>query len=101
MSENFHLYRRDVDYLPARPASILPLLAQLEFAHGNWGWKLRLGLIEITPEDSARIAEAMNVALPDAAKEPADGDIRSSARLPARLPTRLPDVPRRSGRRRA
>jgi len=87
MSEDFHPYRRDVDYLPARPAAILPLLEELDFSRGkrNWGWKLRMGLFEITAEDSARIAEAMGVAPPIAGREPADGNIR------------LPDLPRRGG----
>ncbi|HEV8392058.1 MAG TPA: EVE domain-containing protein [Dongiaceae bacterium] len=91
MSADFHPYRRDVDYLPARPASILPLLEALEFSRAtrNWGWKLRLGLFEITPKDSARIAQAMKVAPPLAIEEPADGE------------SRLPDLSRRGGRRRA
>jgi hypothetical protein len=89
MSADFRPYRRDVEYLPARPASILPLLAQMEFSRGkrNWGWKLRTGLFEIVPEDSARIAEAMGATLPDGMRDEADG--------------RLLDVSRRSGGRRA
>jgi hypothetical protein len=87
ISDDFHPYRRDVDYLPAQAVSILPLLEELDLARGNWGWKLRLGLVEITAEDSARIAQAMQVTLPHGAQETADVDIR------------LPDVPRRGGRR--
>jgi hypothetical protein len=89
MSADFRPYRRDVEYLPARPASILPLLPQMEFSRGkrNWGWQLRLGLFEITAEDSARIAAAMGVTLPVGMRDEADG--------------RLPDVPQRGGGRRA
>jgi hypothetical protein len=89
MSADFRPYRRDVEYLPGQPASILPLLAQMEFSRGkrNWGWKLRMGLFEIVTEDSARIAAAMGVTLPVGNRDEADD--------------RLPDVPRRSGGRRA
>jgi len=55
----------------------------------NWGWKLRMGLFETTDQDSAQIAQAMNVTLPIAIEESADAN------------TRLPDLPRRSGGRRA
>lgn len=86
MSADFRPYRRDVEYLPARPAAILPLLEQMEFSRGkrNWGWKLRMGLFEIAAEDSARIAAAMGVTLPDGESHDA---------------IRLRDVPRRSGGR--
>ena len=89
MSDDFRPFRRDVDYLAARPASILPLLENLDLARGNrnWGWKFRLGLVEITAGDCACIAHAMGVVWPRTSEEPADDDIR------------LPDVPRRGGRR--
>jgi len=87
MSDDFHPFRRDVDYLPARPASILPLLDTLDLARGNrnLGWKFRLGLVEISDGDCACIAHAMGVVRPKISEEPAD--------------VQLPDVPRRGGRR--
>ena len=86
MTADFRPYRRDVEYLPARAASIQLLLEQLEFARGkqNWGWKLRMGLFEITAEDSAQIADAMGAALPVGEGHDA---------------IRLPDMPRRGGGR--
>jgi hypothetical protein len=78
MSADFHPYRRDVDYLPAEPASILPLREHLEFsrAGSNWGWKLHMGLFEISAADSALIAAAMKVAPPNEHEEEGDGGIR-------------------------
>jgi len=89
MSADFHPYRRDVDYLPAQAASILPLRERLAFsrAGSNWGWKLRMGLFEISAGDSALIAEAMRVALP------AEGEENGNDRA------RLRPVPRRGGGR--
>ena len=89
MSADFHPYRRDVEYLPALPASILPLRERLAFsrAGSNWGWKLRTGLFEIGAEDSALIAAAMQVTLPAEGEEEGDGGVR------------LHPMPRRGGGR--
>lgn len=65
MTDDFHPYRRDIDYLPASPAPIGPLRGVLDFTRaGNWGWRLRLGLVEIGAMDARRIAEAMQVVFP-------------------------------------
>jgi hypothetical protein len=70
---------------------IRPLLDQLDFVRGNrnWGWKFRLGSVEIAAGDSACIVHAMGVPWPQISEEPGDDDIRVS------------NVPRRRGRRRA
>lgn len=58
-------YRRDVLYLPAREASILPLLDDFEFVEDRkrWGYKFRFGLFAIGDRDMALIAGAMQVPL--------------------------------------
>lgn len=63
MGGGFRPYRRDVDWLPARMTSIRPLLSRLAFtaAGSNWGYQLRLGLIEICTTDMDEIASAMQV----------------------------------------
>ena len=57
----FKPWRRRVTYWPATDAPIRPLLDVLSFTRGktNWGYAFRFGLIEITAEDFALIAEAM------------------------------------------
>ena len=62
MGGGFVPYRRDVAYLPAREASILPLLDQLEFVENRqrWGYKFRFGLFEINDHDMRLIARAMH-----------------------------------------
>ncbi len=66
MGGGFRPFRRDVAWLPGRPAPIAPLLDRLEFAAGrrNWGYQLRLGLFEISERDFALVAGAMEAALP-------------------------------------
>lgn len=61
MGGGFIPYRRDVDWLPAQPAAILPLLEQLDFSRGirNWGAPFRFGLFAISQHDMQTIAEAM------------------------------------------
>ncbi|WP_341481327.1 EVE domain-containing protein [Variovorax terrae] len=61
MGGGFVPYRRGVAYVPAREASILPLLDVLEFVDDrqHWGYKFRFGLFEIGDSDMRRIAEAM------------------------------------------
>ena len=65
MGGGFVPYRRDVDWLPAREAPILPLLPHLEFTAGktNWGYQLRFGLLAISPHDMRIIAVAMGASL--------------------------------------
>lgn len=61
MGGGFIPFRRDVDWLEARPATILPLLDTLEFTRGkkNWGYAFRFGLLEISDHDMDVIGEAM------------------------------------------
>lgn len=65
MGDGFVPYRRDVDYLPAREASILPLLDHFEFVENRqrWGYKFRFGLFEISDHDMRLIARAMGADL--------------------------------------
>jgi len=54
------MWRRDVDWLATGETPIRPLLETLDFAAGgNWGYRLRTGLFEISEADSDRIAAAM------------------------------------------
>ena len=64
MGGGFQPYRRDVSYVDASEASILPLLDTLELTCGkrNWGYPFRMGLVEITARDFAMISAAMNAA---------------------------------------
>jgi len=57
----FSPYRRDVDWLEAGEAPILPLLEVLEFSAGapNWGYRLRFGILAISEHDFRAIADAM------------------------------------------
>jgi hypothetical protein len=61
MGGGFVPFRRDVCWLPAQEASILPLLGELEFSAGikNWGYSFRSGLFAISDHDMNRIASAM------------------------------------------
>jgi hypothetical protein len=67
MGGGFVPLRRDVRYVDARPASILPLLDTLDFVEDRqrWGHKFRFGLFEVPAADMQRIAQAMR-ADPDA-----------------------------------
>ncbi|MCP3473892.1 EVE domain-containing protein [Bradyrhizobium sp. CCGUVB1N3] len=53
MGGGFHPFRRDVAWSDAAEVPIRPLLESLAFARDNpnWGYKLRLGLFEISGED--------------------------------------------------
>jgi EVE domain len=64
MGGGFRPYRRDVNWLAARPAAIRPLLVQLAFASrpGGWGYPMRFGLFEISAHDMDLIAGAMQAA---------------------------------------
>ena len=64
MGDDFKPYRKNVSFLAAHDAPIQPLLERLSFTKGkkSWGYAFRRGVIEITAEDYALIAEAMGVA---------------------------------------
>jgi hypothetical protein len=66
MADGFQPFRKDVDWLAATEARIRPLLESLSFTQGkaNWGYAFRFGLLKITPEDMALIADAMRVRVP-------------------------------------
>jgi hypothetical protein len=61
MGGGFQPFRREVNYVTANEAPILPLLERLELTRHkrNWGYPFRLGLVEITPRDFDTIAAAM------------------------------------------
>jgi hypothetical protein len=73
MGGGFMPFRRDVAWLPAQQAPIRPLLQALSFTRGNshWGYAFRFGLLKVSAEDMALIAQAMHAIGPDAAKAPA------------------------------
>ena len=62
MGEGFEPWRKDVAWLAAHEAPIRPLLEQLSFTQGkaNWGYAFRFGLIKVTADDMALIAQAMH-----------------------------------------
>ena len=61
MGDGFRPFRRDVSYVEAKEASILPLLDRLELTRGkrNWGYSFRFGLVQIAKGDFEAIAAAM------------------------------------------
>src|SRR5213594_3331101 len=61
MGGGFVPFRRDVVYVPAQEASILPLLDQFVFVENRqrWGYKFRFGLFEVSDHDMRLIALAM------------------------------------------
>lgn len=61
MGGGFVPFRRDVRYVAAKPAPILPMLDVLGFVKNRqrWGHQFRYGLFEVPPGDMALIAEAM------------------------------------------
>lgn len=61
MAPGFCPWRRSVDWGPARPAPIRPLLPELDLTRGEaaWGMVFRFGLRALTAGDFARIAAAM------------------------------------------
>ena len=60
-SADFRPFRLDVDYLPATPAPVRPLIEPLSFIRNktHWGAAFRFGRVRIPAEDFARIATAM------------------------------------------
>lgn len=65
MGGGFVPFRKDVQYVPAREASILPLVPQFEFVESpqRWGYKFRFGLFTISDLDMRLIAQAMQADL--------------------------------------
>ena len=65
MGGGFVPFRRDVAYVAAREASILPLLDEFEFVENRqrWGYKFRFGLFEVSDHDMRLIARAMQANL--------------------------------------
>jgi len=61
MGGGFVPFRRDVAYVAAQEASILPLLDEFEFVEDRqrWGYKFRFGLFDISDHDMRLIARAM------------------------------------------
>lgn len=61
MGGGFVPFRRDVAFVCANEASILPLLDALEFVEdrSRWGYKFRFGLFKVSDHDMALIAAAM------------------------------------------
>ena len=65
MGGGFAAWRRDVSYAAAQEAPILPLIDHLDFVEDpkRWGYKLRLGLFEVSDHDIHLIAGAMNASI--------------------------------------
>lgn len=61
MGGGFVPFRRDVDWIAAGQARIVPMLQQLDFTAGrrNWGQPFRFGLFEISAHDFDLIEEAL------------------------------------------
>ncbi len=60
MSEGFQPFRRDVEWKDAHEQPIRPLIDTLSLtADKNWGYSLRLGVLELSAEDFVTIGEAM------------------------------------------
>ncbi|GGY64502.1 UPF0310 protein YdcG [Cellvibrio zantedeschiae] len=61
MAPGFIPFRRDIDFLPAQPADIRPLINQLAFIQNKsrWGYAFRFGHIEISQADFELISAKM------------------------------------------
>ena len=61
MGGGFVPYRRNVHYVSAQEASIVPLLEHFEFVEdrARWGYKFRFGLFMVSDADMRLIAGAM------------------------------------------
>ncbi|MFC5520308.1 EVE domain-containing protein [Polaromonas jejuensis] len=61
MGQGFVPWRRDVHYVSAQEASILPLLDSFDFVEdrSRWGYKFRFGLFDVSDHDMRLIARAM------------------------------------------
>jgi hypothetical protein len=62
MGGGFVPFRRDVAYVAANEAAIIPLLEQFEFVEDRmrWGYKFRFGLFDVSDHDMQLIARAMH-----------------------------------------
>ena len=67
VNPNFRPFRIGVDYLPASPAPIKPLIAQLSFIRSktHWGAAFRFGMVRVPEADFALIANAMGCSFAD------------------------------------
>jgi hypothetical protein len=70
-------FRLDVDYFPAQPAPVRPLIEELTFIRSkiHWGAAFRFGVLRVPEADFALIARAMGRSFAD-----------DFAQLPAQLP---------------
>jgi EVE domain len=68
MTADFVPHRRDIRYVPCRPAPILPLVPRLSFVKdpARWGFPLRRGVLSLTADDFALIARAMEARIGEA-----------------------------------
>ena len=66
MAGGFQPFRKDVDWDAAAEAPIRPLLDALAFTQGNanWGYAFRFGLLKVSADDMALIADAMHALHP-------------------------------------
>jgi EVE domain-containing protein len=62
MSEDFHPWRRNVDFAPLHEAPIRPLINDLDFIEDKtrWGYRFRFGVFEISEHDLSVIRAAMS-----------------------------------------
>ena len=65
--ESFRPFRLDVDYFPAQPAPVRPLIAELSFIRSkvHWGAAFRSGVVRVPEADFALIASAMGRSFAD------------------------------------
>lgn len=61
VSEDFCPSRRNIDFLPSKDISILPLIAELDFIQNkkSWGYPFRFGFFEIKQHDFELISSKM------------------------------------------
>ncbi|WP_379092547.1 EVE domain-containing protein [Pedobacter sp. UC225_65] len=61
VSEDFCPSRRNIDFLPSKDISILPLIAELDFIRNkkSWGYPFRFGFFEIKRHDFELISSQM------------------------------------------
>jgi hypothetical protein len=101
MGGGFQPYRREMRWLDSDEAPIRPLLERLAFTRNgaNWGYRLRLGLFEITPGDMAVIAAAMGAELPAPrrADDPKPAPFSKRAMRRAVGPEQPADLPQAAG----
>jgi hypothetical protein len=61
VDDSFRPFRLDVEYFPAQPAPVRPLIAELSFIRSkeHWGAAFRFGVVRVPEADFARISAAM------------------------------------------